>query len=186
MSRIVIDDTQQMLAGRVDDVGVFALPVRPVGTSLASPSISEKPMIALSGVRIHGPTLARKRSFQLLACSAASRAASISCCEAFIWECRASPPGRRRPAHRTMGAHFHPDEIRLAVRLSRERRRAAETPSRRWRFAFAASATVFRKVGRSETRMRSNRPRPAKSRGQSGKPQPDRRWSMSPGRSDRA
>ena len=49
------------------------------GASSGSPSISENPRIALSGVRNSWLTLARSRSFQELASSASRRAASSLC-----------------------------------------------------------------------------------------------------------
>ena len=72
MSSSMLDDVEQVVAALVDDVGIFA--VRRADSSPTTPLviISEKPTMALSGVRSSWPMVARKRDLAFEASSASA------------------------------------------------------------------------------------------------------------------
>ena len=66
----VVDDVEQVLSALADVAAVFVVFVAPSGPNMPDSMISEKPMMALSGVRSSWLMLARNSDFAWLASSA--------------------------------------------------------------------------------------------------------------------
>ncbi|OWK25268.1 hypothetical protein AJ87_12330 [Rhizobium yanglingense] len=68
----IVDDVEQVLAAVMDVAGIFVVFREPSGPNIWFCRISEKPRMALSGVRSSCDMLARNSDFALFAASARS------------------------------------------------------------------------------------------------------------------
>ena len=150
MSRMPLTTDSRWWPESLISVRVFVRGARRRAASRSSfVSISEKPMMALSGVRSSWLMVARKRLLAALARSASARASSSACsCTLRSVTSRITATTSRSAASSSAGAierpaaHLDPDELRR--RIGRRRRRfaadaefdrAAPRPARRHRQA---------------------------------------------------